>query len=191
MGRGKAACKKVLCTEKPKVLGVIGVNPQGFDSGVLFCGVCNTSDSVEELSPELTPTGGIQLAPAGEPDANARASLAPLGEATCVRTSLMEPLDRHGGLDRPSNLGRGLDSCALGDGAGDASPREDSGWTGEAASVAIESARRLPYEAVNGRAEPGDGVGPKEIRVGVARQGVLRCADAFVEDDGEAVVTDS
>lgn len=177
-----------MCTEKPNVPGDIGVNPQGFDTGVFFCGVCITTGSAGlALTTTPTPAGGgnrlLELAPNGEL-AKAAAAFAPRGEATAANASLIAPPMRPCGLDRPSNLGRALPLCAWGEG-GKRAPGDGVGGKGEGASAIMESTRRLPL-AFEGQAGPGDGVGGKANRVGDIWQGELRLADALVQGKGEA-----
>lgn len=191
-----------MCTENPNVPGVLGVNPQGFDSWNAFrWGVCTIMGSALALTarPEEGP-GDANIA-ATEIVAFAG------GEEGATNTSLVSLMDsaaKDGCLERPSNLGNGR--YLLGEGVGATYAAGENGargdGAGESATVSNARAQRLPAARVSGQgtATPvlsaqscwqmllgciGDGVGAKVILVGVAIEGVLRQGAAF-EDNGVA-----
>lgn len=143
-------------------------------SGIFFGGVQVTGED-----------GARALELTGEPDNVATATLE-AGEAIVAKGCLMAPPAILCGLDLPSNLGKDLPVCGLGEGVGGTCAAEGGeSAQGDTASAAVESVRRLPVLLIRWQAGLGDGVGGKKIRVGVALQGV-RLADALIEGIGES-----
>jgi len=89
VGSGKVAWRKVFCTAKPNVLGVIGVNPHGFELVVFFCGVCITGSS--DLA--TVGTKPKDLAAVGESSAGVAVlkDFTITGEAPTAQLSLIVP----------------------------------------------------------------------------------------------------
>lgn len=184
VGRGKAACRKVLYTEKPKVPGVLGVNPQGLASGVFFCGVCITGGSMDVVALQVTttmleaddmPRGLTATGEHFEGDvAREQEDLATAGEAAAATASFLvtPPTRTEAGRARrlPRSLGRARPYCwsLFGDGVGTAlALGEGVAGKGDGAREDIESAKRAPNGfAVMASLCSGDGVGGKGDRVG-------------------------